>query len=429
MKNTIFKFCKALFVKENRGILILNNRDSGGWIKMSQECFDIVNDAVQNKKSEEEVLKSCYDEEDRIYMESLFSKLFKLGIIENIDEKGEEKKFSLLEADLVITSKCNLKCAHCCQDLPENNKAVDPSYNDLLRVVDQVVECNPKYIVITGGEPLLRDDIWDLVRYIKGKGNFELELMTNGTLITEDNVRLINEFFDSVSISIDGYDNISCEKIRGKGVFEKVISSVKLLKQYGNHKICLSCISTIDCNKNYELFKKLCDDLGVKSLFRRLAPTGRAEKKFMELNENMTSQYIKDCERKIENCELKIPTDSSLSSGLFTTVCDAFKTSITIGSDLCFYPCAALYLPEFKGINVTSISSLKNYLDEKKYEDSEAYKLFKSICFDQIEPCKDCEINFLCNSCPLYVYLYKKQGILKHYCQDQLINGEMNIWD
>lgn len=429
MENTFFKFCEDLYIKNNQGILILNNRSNGGWIKISQECFNIINEAINTKKSKEDVLNGCFDEEDRNYMKLLFSNLYKLGIVENINSKIERKEFSLNEANLAITSKCNLKCTHCCLDLPENEKTIDPLYDDLIKAIDQIIKCNPKYIIITGGEPLLRKDIWDLVQYIKNTGNYKLELMTNGTLITEENAKLINNFFESVSISIDGYDDESCERIRGKGVFEKVISNVKILKNYKNLKISLSCISTIDNNKNYDKFKKLCDDLKVDCLFRRLAPAGRAGRNFMELNGNMTTQCNEQYIKEVNECELQMPTDSSISSGLFTTICDAFKTSITIGSDLCFYPCAALYMPEFKGINITKIDSLKEYLTKKQYMESNAFKLFRSICFDQTEPCKNCKINFICNSCPLYVYLYKKYGLLEQYCHDQLLKGDLNIWD
>ena len=61
--------------------------------------------------------------------------------------------------------------------------------------------------------------------------------MTNGTLITPKNVKEIVSQIDSIDISLDGADEESCAVIRGKGVFEKVVSSIKLLQSHGFSKI------------------------------------------------------------------------------------------------------------------------------------------------------------------------------------------------
>lgn len=75
---------------------------------------------------------------------------------------------------------------------------------------------------------MLRSDFLTVLGYLRSIYNGKITLMTNGTLIIPKNVEEIVSQIDSIDISLDGADEESCAVIRGKGVFEKVVSSIKV---------------------------------------------------------------------------------------------------------------------------------------------------------------------------------------------------------
>lgn len=101
-------------------------------------------------------------------------------------------------------------------------------------------------------------------------------LATNGTLIHKGNVSDIIQYIDRIDISVDGVDEESSRKIRGRGVFAKVLKSVELLKLNGFDSISLSMVLTEDNEKLEEQFLDLNRKLGTFPVLRRISWIGRA---------------------------------------------------------------------------------------------------------------------------------------------------------
>lgn len=97
-------------------------------------------------------------------------------------------------------------------------------------------------ITLSGGEPLLRGDFKELLKYLKNNYNGHIGISTNGTLITNSNAELLVKYADQIDISVDGVDEETCSIVRGKGVFEKVIKSIKILQDKGFSNISLSMV-------------------------------------------------------------------------------------------------------------------------------------------------------------------------------------------
>jgi len=122
-----------------------------------------------------------------------------------------------------ITSKCNLKCMHCYVD----KKGVDMDLDVFKRVIGEFFEMGGIKVMITGGEPLIHPKIEDFFRIVNRYG-IRFELLTNGTVINENNAELIRNYVDEVQVSIDGIDGH--DRLRGKGSLEKTLKGVELLK-------------------------------------------------------------------------------------------------------------------------------------------------------------------------------------------------------
>ncbi len=133
-----------------------------------------------------------------------------------------------------LTKRCNLKCRHCRADADEEEFSGELTTDQIRGVMDDIAETARPILVLTGGEPLYRKDLFDLAAHARGKG-FPLALATNGTLIDEALAGRIREAgFQRVSISIDGSGAESHDSFRGiEGSFTRALRGAELLKKKG----------------------------------------------------------------------------------------------------------------------------------------------------------------------------------------------------
>lgn len=133
-----------------------------------------------------------------------------------------------------LTLHCNLRCAHCGSRCPEYKGGIELSSADYRHVVDRVAQSFPTnqlMFCITGGEPLLNKDWYEICSYIAQR-DFSWGMTSNGTLIDEACVqRLAQAGMKTIAISLDGLKE-SHERLRGvPGCYEKAVNAVRLLKE------------------------------------------------------------------------------------------------------------------------------------------------------------------------------------------------------
>ena len=119
--------------------------------------------------------------------------------------------FKELTLDILLTWKCNLSCNKCC--LPQTGPEV--SFNDFTKNLDKLYDIGIRKIILTGGEPLVRKDIIEIILYAKKKG-FEIYISTNGILLREK-WKNICHCISWISLSLDCPTAELNEKITGKG--------------------------------------------------------------------------------------------------------------------------------------------------------------------------------------------------------------------
>ena len=108
-----------------------------------------------------------------------------------------------------LTKRCNLKCAHCRAEADDTLFSGEMSTDEALRVVDDIAAFAKPIMVLTGGEPLFRDDVFDIAAAAKDKG-LRTALATNRTLIDgalAERIKLSG--IQRVSISIDGHVRVA----------------------------------------------------------------------------------------------------------------------------------------------------------------------------------------------------------------------------
>jgi heme b synthase len=133
-----------------------------------------------------------------------------------------------------LTKRCNLKCVHCRADADNEIFKGELDTDNIKRVIDDIVLYSKPILILTGGEPLFRKDIFTIAEYSNNKG-LRIALATNGTLIERDvALKIKKSGIQRVSISIDGKDARSHDSFRGiEGSFKKAIEGAGFLKVAG----------------------------------------------------------------------------------------------------------------------------------------------------------------------------------------------------
>ena len=133
-----------------------------------------------------------------------------------------------------VTKGCNLRCIHCRASATELSSPTDLSTKTALGIIDQIAAATNPILVLSGGEPLYRSDIFQLASYATDKG-LRVALATNGTLVTKEVARMIVDAgIKRVSISLDGADSLTHDTFRGiPGAFDAAVYGLRNLKARG----------------------------------------------------------------------------------------------------------------------------------------------------------------------------------------------------
>jgi radical SAM protein with 4Fe4S-binding SPASM domain len=132
-----------------------------------------------------------------------------------------------------ITRKCNLQCVHCYNDSGPDKTCDDISTAQAKAVIDDLARFGVPSILFSGGEPLIRHDLFELIEYAVGKG-LRTVISTNGTLIATEKAREIKRLGVSyVGISLDGIGPVN-DKFRGvAGAFERAVEGIRNCQNAG----------------------------------------------------------------------------------------------------------------------------------------------------------------------------------------------------
>lgn len=184
-----------------------------------------------------------------------------------------------------VTRNCNLNCVHCRAAASRGPYEGELDTAKCLRILDQIIEVGKPIVILTGGEPLLRPDVFELARYGTDKG-LRMVMATNGTLMTKDVTdKMKASGIQRVSISLDGADADQHDRFRKvKGAFDEALRGIEILKREGI-EFQINTTITRHNVEQAEAILRLSVRLGAAAhhIFL-LVPTGRAK--------DMTDQEI-----------------------------------------------------------------------------------------------------------------------------------------
>ncbi len=307
-----------------------------------------------------------------------------------------------------ITSQCNLACRHCRASVLDKTTA-DMTYEQVVSIVTQIHSFSQQVaLAVAGGEPLMRPDLKDIFYYIKDNlPKMDIELLTNATLITPENIDWLLETVRGFNISMEGATPKIHDAIRGRGAFSKTVKALQLLVER-DATIAVRMTYFHQGEDEPVTLMRFIHDLGVDIFnFRYLVPVGRATNKtvdaaqYQRLSEriwdvgkelDMTIGYSDPFPELLVNKERRneIITDTDLLQGIAVTGCSIAFTLLYIN------PQGIVQLCPYFPIDVADAT--KEDVARIWFENEllEHFRYSRSVLEGK---CGDCEYKFACGGC------------------------------
>jgi len=323
---------------------------------------------------------------------------------------GLVKHDILEELWLHVTNVCNLTCKHCLVSAVKKNKVSDRemSTDEIYGLVDEARVMGTRRFYFSGGEPFLRDDIFDLIEKVTEKD--QLVILSNGSLIsryreTIDRLKHKQRIMFQISLEAD------CEEIhdglRSKGGFKGAIEGIKTLIDMDMTPVAAMTITKINISRLCDV-NRLLQDLGVR--FHHLIwlhQRGRAaDNQGLSVSPQEIAKDLEELQAVSSRTGVAVTVQKAACArvggrrSIKNDLCHAGCGTMAIGPDGESYPCAALVGE--KGMRCGSV------IDEglaAVWKDSEVLKDIRNASLTDTQKCASCSYRFYCGGgCISYKY-------------------------
>ncbi len=409
------------FEKEDK--ILFFNPQKPSWL-LTNDIGECVLELCDGQKSHSAVVNSfcdIYGEEFRESVDTFLMYAKESNIfVDDVQARFPNKRMLSL-VQLSISSHCNLNCIYCYATARKESKYKKMTLEDYKKVTDGICNINPQVsFTITGGEPLLNKDCFEIASYIREKG-CSVDLLSNGTLFNEDNIQKIKELFYRVTISSDGSTQELFESFRGKNQYAKVTNAVALLEKYNiNYNIAM-VVNKKNIHDVEDMAKKYKGHLNYQPLFKAGSATNG------ELGISGTEYY--EALARAHGVNPLSYCESSLDSAKECKICKCAigdgEISISETGDV--YPCQLLHCPDFLAGNIHEKPI------EVIYNESPTLIECRKLSVDNIEGCKDCFLRYVCGgACRARAYYengsLKVAGDFCEYEKRAFIDGIFKIY-
>ena len=313
------------------------------------------------------------------------------------------------------TKKCNLFCKHCYRDSgPDAESKNELSTDEGKKLIDEIKSAGFKILILSGGEPLLREDIFELASHAS-KSGLRPAIGSNGTLLTPEVAeKLIQSGISVVSISLDSLQCEYHDRFRNvKGAWEKAVFGIKNALIAGLRVQ----VNTTLTEKNFDQFDKIVDfvsNLGVQALHPFfLVPTGRGK----EIEEDILKmdkyfEMIRMVMEKQENSDLELkPTCApqfvpiAKDIGISTRFA---RGCIAVISYCCILPNGDVHICPYLPVKVGSV---RDEPFNNIWAQSEIFGKLRS--FGEYEGrCGKCSRIDICGGCRARAYYYNEGNFM-----------------
>jgi radical SAM protein with 4Fe4S-binding SPASM domain len=381
----------------------------GSFVKIRSEAFAAVQEALETGNFEFE----RFDEHDHQALSRLLSVLHQKGFLVEREGSEDERCRDLVAqyartpkiAYYAVSDLCNLACSFCYADAKRKITRFRGDTARSIRIVDALGELNVVNLILSGGEPMMREDLFEIAQCAKQNGML-VGLTTNGTLIgAGEAARLRSAGVDYVQVSLESPDPAEHDALRGRGTHARSLEAIRVLQAQGYCREELYVTATTT-RKNLDGLGQLhdfADCIGATAGASFFQPVGRGRRHQASLvcSERQMLDFLV-CRMKHK----KEALDSGCGDQRADHVADALVPRVinccgmglkTLGvkDDGTVVPCHLFFSSrEFE---------IANVLEEGFREKLSAYASGLPTV-DDIEECKDCNVRYFCgNGCWAHV--------------------------
>lgn len=299
-----------------------------------------------------------------------------------------------------ITHKCNLRCRHCLSGDLRSSGRDDLSLAQSLALVDELARLEVFQINFGGGEPFLRDDFLDLLRYAHSCG-ITTCVSTNGTVLTAPVVeKLADMELLHLQISLDGATPATNDAIRGEGTFERIVAGIGLLSRFALADWSINMVATSKNLHEVGLMHDLAARYGARTRLSRFRPSGHAAQVWesLRLNKAQMAELAAFLRERpdIRTGDSFFAIEAADRRSLGLKMCGAARMTCSIAPDGSVYPCAFLSTEQFKAGNVVEEPL------ESIFRDS---PIFEKLRTRNVASCGTCaRFDYCHGGCPAVAY-------------------------
>jgi radical SAM protein with 4Fe4S-binding SPASM domain len=307
----------------------------------------------------------------------------------------------LADVYLFVTNDCNLRCTHCYVSSGDYVPPREMTTDEIFGLIDQARELGATRFLVTGGEPFMVRDIYEIIRQISA--DTDLVMLTNGTYFTERNIARLEQSIGrgrvSLQISLDGPTAELHDAIRGKGTFEKTVRAISRVVEHGFDVAISTAVSRHTVDHMTEM-TRLVGRLGGRAHHILLMQEwGRAidHKPELMIPPPRIVEVMRACKAVGDEIGVTIDNDASLrvrikgKHGRKTDLCSCGWDTLAVFSDGQVYPCVWL-----AGAPGMECGSIREQPLEGIWRTSPVLESIRRVSVQNRALCSDCHLKFLC---------------------------------
>lgn len=401
--------------KRKNGISLLIDPKSPNWISINNTGAEIlklcngkntvadIQDAIcrKYKVSDKEKVKK---EVSQFLSASEILEFASTSKFERPEYPGRSKTIAPHKLDelwLYYTMACNLRCKHCLVSAGKGLKK-ELSNDEFKEIIDESIKLGVKRFYITGGEPFIKDGLFDLIKYITKTKKRELIILTNATLFDDKKIAALKKLVSPkliLQVSLEGPNAEIHDKLRGKGSFDKAVDGIKKLISIGITPVISTAISKLnenDIKKTSRFLSKLgiqehnllwmhAKGRGANNVSNLFVPAEKIASAMKKVKKTYKEQEI--IFDNIESLKVRVRTKRGRKNDL----CNNCYEKICVNSDGHVYPCGSLNGDKYFDAGSVRKKSLKDI-----WLNSKAMKAGRANSVQNKPECRECYLRYFC---------------------------------